>query len=199
MASRQNLLQFAVCVITSKITKLIIMFYCVIVRFKQNKFISSKINDNVKQIDVSRLVSMLSTSGPWYGKTRVGVNTLKKNFIPNLCKESSLSVHYTNHSLWATAITRMYEHGVTEKMSNDKSRHRSIKGLRAYQHTSVAEEKAAGNSINAELVLMLNRKPVQTIFQRCTLLAWRTVQLIFTTSSFGCTALLFYVSTTVPQ
>ena len=34
------------------------MFYCVIVRFKQNKFISSKINDNVKQIDVSRLVSM---------------------------------------------------------------------------------------------------------------------------------------------
>ena len=59
MASRQNLLQFAVCVITSKITKLIIMFYCVIVRFKQNKFISSKINDNVKQIDVSRLVSMV--------------------------------------------------------------------------------------------------------------------------------------------
>ena len=58
MASRQNLLQFAVCVITSKITKLIIMFYCVIVRFKQSKFISSKINDNVKQIDVSRLVSM---------------------------------------------------------------------------------------------------------------------------------------------
>ena len=60
MASRQNLLQFAVCVITSKITELIIMFYCVIVRFKQNKFISSKINDNAKQIDVSRLVSMLS-------------------------------------------------------------------------------------------------------------------------------------------
>ena len=59
MASRQNLLQCAVCVITSKITKLIIMFYCVIVRFKQKKFISSKINDNVKQIDVSRLVSMI--------------------------------------------------------------------------------------------------------------------------------------------
>ena len=63
MASRQNLLQFAVCVITSKITKLLIMFYCVIVRFKQNKFISSKINDNVKQIYVSRLVSM-ETSHP---------------------------------------------------------------------------------------------------------------------------------------
>ena len=93
----------------------------------------------------------LSTSGPWYGKTRVGVNTLK-NFIPNLCKESSLSVHYTNHSLRATAITRMYEHSVTEKMISDKSGHRSIKRLRAYQHTSVAEEKAAGNSINAELV-----------------------------------------------
>ena len=59
MASRQNLLQFAVCVITSKITKLIIMFYCVIICIKLNKFISSKINDNVRKIDVSRLVSMI--------------------------------------------------------------------------------------------------------------------------------------------
>ena len=40
MASRQNLLQCAVCVITSKITKRMMSFF-VIVRFKKNNFISS--------------------------------------------------------------------------------------------------------------------------------------------------------------
>lgn len=40
----------------------------------------------------------LSTCGSWYGLARVGVNMLKK-FIPDLCKEASLLVHYTNHSL----------------------------------------------------------------------------------------------------
>ena len=51
---QENLLQFAVCVITSKITKLIIVLLC-------NSMFQAKqiqINDNVKQIDVSRLVNM---------------------------------------------------------------------------------------------------------------------------------------------
>ena len=37
---------------------IIILSFCVIVRFKRNNFISSKINDHGKQIDISRLVSM---------------------------------------------------------------------------------------------------------------------------------------------
>ena len=37
----------------------IIVSFCVTVRFKQNNFISSKMNDHGKQIDISRLVSML--------------------------------------------------------------------------------------------------------------------------------------------
>ena len=68
-----------------------------------------------------------------------------------------MSVHYTNHSLRATAITRMYEHGVAEKMISDKSGHKSIKGLHVL---SVTKEKAAGNSIKAELVNMpVDAKP----------------------------------------
>ena len=53
------------------------MFYCVIVRFKQ--VISSKINDNVKQIDVSRLVSMLTSTtfspfgAPWTNEVTKGI------------------------------------------------------------------------------------------------------------------------------
>ena len=64
------------------------MFYCVIVRFKQNKFISSKINDNVKQIYVSRLVSMgLNrasdySNGAWpYVQDHCGCLALLSNFM----------------------------------------------------------------------------------------------------------------------
>ena len=51
MASRQNLLQCAVCVITSKITKRMIVFLC-------NSTFQAKQFDHGKQIDISRLVSM---------------------------------------------------------------------------------------------------------------------------------------------
>ena len=54
-------------------------------------------------------------SKPWFCNARVGVNTLKK-IIPNLSLEAGIGVHYTNHSLRATAVTRMYEKGVPEKI-----------------------------------------------------------------------------------
>ena len=44
----------------------------------------------------------------------------------------------------------MYENGVPEKIIGEKSGHRSVKGLRAYEHTSVSQERAAGTSISAD-------------------------------------------------
>ena len=76
-----------------------------------------------------------------------------KEDCPELCKEACLGVEYTNHSLRATAITRMYEGGVPENIISEKSGHRSIKGLRAYERTSILQEKAVGASINAEQAL----------------------------------------------
>ena len=49
--------------------------------------------------------------------------------------------------LRATAMTRMYNLGVPEKLIADKSGHRSIDGLRAYEHPSSVMEKAAGEII----------------------------------------------------
>ena len=99
-----------------------------------------------------QLLPSVPSSGPWYGQAVVGVNTLKK-VVPELCKEACLGVEYTNHSLRATAITPMYEGGVPENIISEKSGHRSIKGLHAYERTSILQEKAAGASINAEQAL----------------------------------------------
>ena len=48
-------------------------------------------------------------AGPVFTRQRVGVNTLK-SVLPLLSKESGIGVRYTNHSLHATAITRMFNY-----------------------------------------------------------------------------------------
>ena len=84
----------------------------------------------------------------WYCKSRLGVNTLKK-FVPDMSTNAGLSVRYTNHSLLATAVTRMYNTGVPEKVISDISGHKSLKALRAYERTSIEQQKSAGESIQS--------------------------------------------------
>ena len=44
---------------------------------------------------------------------RVGINMLK-NILSDLSEKAGLEVHYTNHSLRAMAITRMFNSGIPE-------------------------------------------------------------------------------------
>ena len=80
-----------------------------------------------------------SGNRPWYCKSRVGINKLK-TFMPDIAAESGLGVHYTNHSLRATAVTRMFNTVVPEKLIAEKSGHKSLKALRVYERTSVSRE-----------------------------------------------------------
>ena len=50
----------------------------------------------------------------WFAQTPIGVNPLK-NMMSNISKLAGLSQRYTNHSLRATAATRMFNAGVPEK------------------------------------------------------------------------------------
>ena len=56
--------------------------------------------------------------------------------LPLLSKESGIGVQYINHSLRATAITRMFNSGVEEKIIVETLAHKSTKALRVYEHTS---------------------------------------------------------------
>ena len=51
----------------------------------------------------------------WYQRMPVGHNILSKT-VPRLFKEAGLSGYYTNHSLRATAATRLFEAGVDEQL-----------------------------------------------------------------------------------
>ena len=85
------------------------------------------------------------SSQPAYTRQRVGVNQLKKIMSTVSCAAGVSG--YTNHCLRATAMTRMFNQGVPEKIIADKSGHKSLDGLRAYEHPSTVLEKAAGDII----------------------------------------------------
>ena len=80
-------------------------------------------------------------------KQRVGMNTLK-GIISELSEKSGVGVHYTNHSLRAIAITRMFNSGVPEKVIAENSGHRSTKALRYYERTSEKLQQAVTKVIN---------------------------------------------------
>ncbi len=84
---------------------------------------------------------------PCFVNQRVGVNQLKK-VLTDLSVNSGISVRYTNHSLRATAITRMFNSGIVpEKVIAEVSGHRSMKALRFYERTSAEQQKAVGKVI----------------------------------------------------
>ena len=95
-------------------------------------------------------------AGPVFTRQRVGVNTLK-NVLPSLSKESGIGMRYTNHSLRATAITRMFNYGVEEKIIAETSGHKSTKALRVYEHPSEQQMKQVTSVINqSEMVVDQN-------------------------------------------
>lgn len=89
----------------------------------------------------------IDSSRPWYKSTPVGVNPLK-SMMPKMSELASLPVRYTNHSLRATATTRMFAAGVPEKIVAEVSGHKSVKALRQYERTSLEQEQATGLAIS---------------------------------------------------
>ena len=87
-----------------------------------------------------------------FTKQRIGTNILK-NMLPELSEKSGVGMRYTNHSLRATAITRMFNNGIPEKVIAETSGHRSIKALRCYEHTSEEQKQAVTAVINSSHAL----------------------------------------------
>ena len=80
-------------------------------------------------------------------KQRVGLNVLK-GILPDLSEKSGVGVHYTKHSLRVTAITRMFNSGVPEKVIAENLGHRSTKAVRCYERTSEDLQQAVTKVIN---------------------------------------------------
>ena len=58
----------------------------------------------------------------WYSKAPTGHNILS-NIVARLCQRAGIDGHRTNHSLRATAATRLYQSGVDEQLIMEQTGH----------------------------------------------------------------------------
>jgi integrase len=63
-----------------------------------------------------------------------------------MCKEAGFDGFFTNHSLRATAATRLYAAGVDEQLMAGKTGHRSS-AIRNYKRTSEEQLQSVSNLI----------------------------------------------------
>lgn len=87
----------------------------------------------------------------WYDDAPVGIHTLQ-TVISRLCKDAGFVGYFTNHSLRATAATRLYAAGVDEQLITEKTGHRSA-AVRTYKRTSDAQQEEVSNILQAAKVV----------------------------------------------
>ena len=71
----------------------------------------------------------------WYSRQPIGHNTLS-TVVRRMCNAAGISGHSTNHSLLATAATRLFHKGIDEQLIMHVTGHRSTSGVRCYKHIS---------------------------------------------------------------
>ena len=87
------------------------------------------------------------TSTCWFSATPLGHYSLGRT-ISRICKEAGIGGYKTNHSLRATAATRLYQSGVDEQLVMERTGHRSLEGVRSYKRTSDTQCQALSDILN---------------------------------------------------
>ena len=72
------------------------------------------------------------TGETWFQSRPVGHNILG-GVVKRLCTSAGLQGHFTNHSLRATAATRLFEAGVDEQLIMQRTGHSTTAGVRSYK------------------------------------------------------------------
>ena len=76
----------------------------------------------------------------WYYNQAAGKNTLS-GIVAKLMTKGGFDGYYTNHSLWATCATRLYQENVDEQIIQETTGHRSLEGVRSYKRTSTIQKQ----------------------------------------------------------
>jgi integrase len=81
----------------------------------------------------------------WFSTQAVGRHALAQ-VVKRLCGQANIDGHHTNHSLRATAASRLYQETFDEQQICEITGHRST-AVRDYKHTSEAQQKKMSDCI----------------------------------------------------
>ena len=87
------------------------------------------------------------TATCWYSNNPLGHNSLSTT-VTKLCKEAGITGFKTNHSLRATATSRLYHSGIDEQLVMERTGHRSLEGVRSYKRTSDEQRRHISDIMN---------------------------------------------------
>ena len=96
----------------------------------------------------------------WFEKRPIGKNMLDQR-VKTMCKEAGIEGNFSNHSLRATSITRMYDAGVPEKQIMKRSGHKSLEGVRTYQREEGSETRQVSNVLASSKEVSMSTSNVQ--------------------------------------
>ena len=74
-------------------------------------------------------------SKPWFANIPVGRNRLD-SMLKEMCQQAGISGTFTNHSLRAYGAITMFNAGVSQKLVQERTGHRSLKALHQYERSS---------------------------------------------------------------
>ena len=87
------------------------------------------------------------TSTVWYSKQAIGHNK-QQSVVQRICSAARITGYKTNHSLRATAATRLFHHNVDEQLIMERTGHRSTDGIRSYKRTSEDQQQQISEILN---------------------------------------------------
>ena len=76
---------------------------------------------------------------PWFTAVSIGRHTLSA-MMKRMSTDAQLDKEFTNHSLRAYGVTKLFKANLPEKLIMERSGHRSLEGLRQYERTGMAQE-----------------------------------------------------------
>ena len=79
----------------------------------------------------------------WFSCVPIG-----RNKLSTMCKLAGIGGFKTNHSLRATAATRLYSSGVDEQLVMERTRHRSIEGICSYKRISGEQQETVSDILS---------------------------------------------------
>lgn len=80
----------------------------------------------------------LDPDAPWFSSIPVGKNKLN-GLLKEMCMKAGITGNFTNHSLRAYGATTLFQSGVSEKLIQQRTGHRSTDALRQYERTSESQ------------------------------------------------------------
>ena len=74
-----------------------------------------------------------------------------------MCQDGGIEGYKTNHSLRATAATRLYSSGIDQQLVIERTGHRSLEGIRSYKRTSADQKEAVSDILSSTTCFQTER------------------------------------------